>query len=380
MTLRDAFAFAAENLMKNPVRTVLTVLGLGVGIGAILTVLTLGSAGEEQVEYEIARLGVDKVWISAEADNQRAFTAADSALVSRMTDAPVCAGTATVGPVLFDGKTLAAQIAGYDRGVTEVHQPKLTEGRFFTGAEFETGAAVAVVDERMAESLGGDACGKRIMAGSRALRIVGVIRDMAQAGAASGTVILPLRTYMDTYVGTHINELTVSVPRGRRAEEVGEEAVQALAQLGGRYRAASLQEEIDAARSVVRIFVLVLACVAAVCMLTGAIGVMNILLVSVRERRREIGLLKAVGGTAQQVGMIFLLEALCYTCLGCVLGLALGAVMIRLFGALIGLDAALSAQTVLPAVLAACGLGLLFGVAPALGAARLPPVDALRSP
>ena len=128
------------------------------------------------------------------------------------------------------------------------------------------------------------------------------------------------------------------------------------------------------------LFVLVLACVAAVCMLTGSIGVMNILLVSVRERRREIGLIKAVGGQAGQVGLLFLLEAVCYALLGCALGLALGMWMIRFFGQLVGLDAALTGEIAFPAVAAACALGMVFGVAPALGAARLTPVNALRSP
>ena len=127
-----------------------------------------------------------------------------------------------------------------------------------------------------------------------------------------------------------------------------------------------------------RIFVMVLLCVAAVCMLTGAIGVMNILLVSVRERRREIGLMKAVGATSRQVGLLFLLEAVCYALLGGALGVLLGGVMIRLFGGWIGLSASLSLRVALPTALAASGLGVLFGVAPALRAAALMPVDALR--
>ena len=153
----------------------------------------------------------------------------------------------------------------------------------------------------------------------------------------------------------------------------------AVTALGGGYQASTLQAEIDAARSVVRIFVMVLTCVAAVCMLTGGIGVMNILLVSVRERRREIGLIKAIGGTGTQVGLLFLLEAVCYALLGGILGILLGMVMIRLFGAWIGLDAVLSAQMALPAVGIAALLGVIFGVAPALRAAGMLPVDALKS-
>ena len=137
-------------------------------------------------------------------------------------------------------------------------------------------------------------------------------------------------------------------------------------------------EEIDAAKSVIRIFVMVLACVAAVCMLSGGIGVMNILLVSVRERRLlEIGVLKAVGGTSAQVCLIFLMEAASYALLGGVAGVALGDGMVRLFSGWIGFAASLEWNTILP-TLAAATLGVGFGVAPALRAAQLLPVDALR--
>ena len=113
-------------------------------------------------------------------------------------------------------------------------------------------------------------------------------------------------------------------------------------------------------------------------MLTGGIGVMNILLVSVRERRREIGLMKAIGATARQVGMLFLMEAVCYALLGGLLGIMTGMGMIRVFGAWIGLNASLRVETAVPAVLAAGVLGMVFGVAPALRAAGMQPVEALR--
>ena len=374
MRLADAAGLSATNLRKNPVRTLLTILGLGVGIGAVLTVLILGSAGEEQVEFQIARLGVDKVWItpldghSLDADAGEAITAS--------TGAPACAGAYTMTAVSLNGQTALAQVNGYDQGMEAVHTPSILEGRLFASREY-TGRPVALVDEAMADALGGEVIGSRVDVGSRKVRIVGIVGDMkVQAVSASnGMIILPLQTFLDTYAAG-VSEVTVGVPRGARAEQLGDAAVTAL---GGGYQASTLQAEIDAARSVVRIFAMVLTCVAAVCMMTGGIGVMNILLVSVRERRREIGLIKAIGGTGTQVGLLFLLEAVCYALLGGILGILLGMVMIRLFGAWIGLDAVLSAQMALPAVGIAALLGVIFGVAPALRAAGMLPVDALKS-
>jgi len=375
MRLQDAAAMSAMNLRKNPVRTLLTILGLGVGIGAVLTVLTLGGAGEEQVEFQIARLGVDKVWITAQEENTLKEEAGASVMAA--TGAQACAGAYTMAVVRLGEQTALAQVSGYDRGMEAVHGTYAVEGRLFAGREY-AGEAVALVDEALQETLGGDVVGRRLDVGARKVRIVGVAGGMKvqAASAANGMVILPLRTFMDTYGVKTVSEVTMSVPPGCRADEVGEMAVAAL---GDGYQATSLQEEIDAARSVVRIFVMVLACVAAVCMLTGGIGVMNILLVSVRERRREIGLIKAIGGTSRQVGTLFLMEAVCYALLGGVLGVALSLVMVFFFGRLIGLEAAVSFSVAAPAVVIAGALGVIFGVIPALRAAAMLPVDALKT-
>lgn len=377
MTLRDAGMLAFSGLRGSPLRTLLTILGLGVGVGAVLTVMTLGTAGEARVEDEIARLGVDKVWITA-ADEAHVLTEAHAAQVAEASGAQVCAGAYTAGFVTLDGHSAAAQIAGYDAGMNVVHTAQATQGRLFNKADHAQHRAVCIVDEALAESLGGDVLGRRVNTGGRRFLVVGVVTGMPMQAVAvgSGLLLLPLGAYGDTY-GDEVRELTLSVPRGENAGEISQRALEALEDADG-YRADTLESEIDAARQVVRIFVTVLACVAAVCMLTGAIGVMNVLLVSVRERRREIGLLKAVGGTGGQVGMIFLLEAAAYAALGGLLGLALGAGMIRLCGAWIGLDARLTLGAALPVLLAAALLGAAFGVAPALRAARMQPVDALR--
>lgn len=378
MKLMDAAGLSADNLRKNPVRTLLTILGLGVGIGAVLTVLTLGSAGEEQVENEIARLGVDKVWITPR-DEVGGLDAQSGEKAAAATGSSACAGAYTLSVVSLGEHAVPAQVAGFDEGMEAVHDPVLRRGRLFTAREYR-GEPVALVDSVLEEVLGGDVVGQRVDAGSRRVRVVGVVEGLqgSVAGASNGMLILPLVTFLDTYAACGVSEVTVGVPRGGRAEAVGEAAVAALAGGGGSLRASSLQEEIDAARSVIRIFVMVLACVAAVCMLTGGIGVMNILLVSVRERRREIGLMKAIGGTARQVGMLFLMEAVCYALLGGLLGILLGMGMIRVFGAWIGLNAFLRADTAVPAVLVAGALGIVFGVAPALRAAGMQPVEALR--
>lgn len=378
MRLRDAAALAFSALRGSLGKTLLTILGLGVGVGAVVTVITLGSAGEKQVEREIARLGVDKVWITA-GDEEHPLTAECAVTVSASTGVPACAGAFTAGYAALDGQAATAQIAGYDAGMAAVHAPELDEGRLFTPADHEAASAVCLVDKALEKSLGGDVLGRRVMAGGRRFLVVGVVDSMPMQAMAvgSGLLLLPLNTWLETFSGG-VREVTLAVPTGADAGDLADDALAALSQDGG-YRADTLEKEIAAARRVVHIFVMVLACVALVCVLTGAIGVMNVLLVSVRERRREIGLIKALGGTSWQVGALFLLEAAAYAFLGGILGMVLGIGMIAVFGDIVGVEAQLRLSTAAPVLAAAALLGVLFGVAPALRAAGMLPVDALRS-
>ena len=378
MTWRDAVLLAASGLRGSIVRTILTILGLGVGVGAVLTVMTLGSAGQARVEDEIARLGIDMVWIRPQDPDAR-LTADCAPCVADATGAPACASVYTAGLVSLNGEQTAAQIAGYDGSFAEVYQLKAGSGRLFTAQEQQRRSAVCVVDRTLANALGGRVLDQYINAGARHFRVIGVIDGlpMQTMSGGSGIVLLPLGTYADTFGGS-VQEVTIAVPRGESAARLARQALNALEDQGA-YRADTLENEIEAAREVVRIFVMVLACVAVVCMITGAIGVMNVLLVSVRERKREIGLIKAVGGTSGQVALLFVLEAAAYAVLGGILGIVLGIGMIRACGWWIGLTAQLSAWTALPVLLGAALLGMGFGVVPALRAASMQPVDALRS-
>ena len=376
MTLRDALCLAISGLRGGMMRTLLTILGLAVGVGAVLTVLAMGDAGEIRVEAEIAKLGVDKVWVRP-ADTLHILQAQDSTLLQSATGAPACAGAYTAAAVRFGETQTAAQIAGYDEAMSSVHAPKVLEGRSFLDSEFQQGSPVCLIEAALAEHLGEDILGQWLHVGNRRLRVVGIIKSMTiqTMSAGSGMLLIPLQTFVDTF-GGDVAEITLCVQVGQDTDDV---ASAALTALGSGFRADTLKEEINAAREIVRIFVMVLVCVAAVCMLTGAIGVMNVLLISVRERRSEIGLMKAIGGTNAQLGLLFLLEAALYASIGGALGTLLGMQMTALFGRWIGLEAAIRFTQALPVLAATVFLGLFAGAAPAIKAASMQPVDALHS-
>lgn len=378
MTFRDALRMAISSLRGRFMRTLLTILGLGVGVGAVLAVLTLGKAGETRVEQEIAKLGVDKVWIRP----LKQSVSISGELVSRIraaVSAPACAGAYSAVPVISGGRSILVQIAGFDEGMTAVHAPKLTEGRLFIPQDYSAAAPVCLIDEALRDQLSSQPVGAWITIAGRRLRIVGVIKRMTaqMMSGGNGLLIMPLGTYRAT-LGGETAEITIAVQQNQNAGDVAQAALQSLDNQSA-YRADTLEKEIGAAREIVRIFVMVLVCVAFVCVLTGSIGVMNVLMISIRERRTEIGLLKAIGGTALQVGFLFLLEAAAYAVLGGILGIALGLAMIRMFGLWIGLDARLAMMDALLVLIGAALIGLAFGVIPAIKAASLQPVEALQS-
>lgn len=377
MTAADSIRLAVSGLRGGFLRTFLTILSMAVGVSAVLTVLALSDAGETRVEDEIANLGVNKVWIRP-AMEQVSLCESDARIVSDAAQAPACASVYTIANVSDGDKFSLVQVAGFDSSADDVHSPKLLKGRMLCASDFRNASAVCLIDEVLDEYMGGDMVGEYLRVSNRRIRVVGVIKPMSlqMMSGAHGMMLLPLTSCLDTF-GGEIAEITLSVQRGQQASEVAELATHVLGE--EKYRIDTLEKEINAAREIVRIFVSVLLCVAIVCMLSGGIGVMNVLMIAVRERRREIGLIKAIGGTATQVLRLFLVEAASYSLLGGMLGVLFGQGLIILCSKLIGLDASLQIGTTLLVLIFAALLGLGFGTAPALEAASMQPVDALRS-
>jgi putative ABC transport system permease protein len=386
MRLRDAIHLAAVNIFQTPMRSILTVLGLAIGIGAILSVMTLGDAGQQQVEMEMTRMGVDKVWITARGQSSRYLNAGDGLLLRDATGALATAQAHINMPVSSAGETAYAQISGCDEYLSSVQQFTLSDGRFLSRRDQRDGAAVAVIDDSLASVLfkeeAKSCVGRRVSLAGRLYRIVGLVDGVSMQTAGigmDGTLLIPLSAFSDAF-GEEVSDVMLSVPKNVSGNALAKEALAALHETGGSFQATTLQAEIEAARAVVRIFVMVLCCVAVICMLVGGIGVMNILLVSVRERRQEIGVLKALGATGAQVCLLFLLEAAAYAALGGVLGVVAGELIVRLTGGWIGIWAVIQPGLIPLAVGFAMLVGMFFGVAPAWRAARMAPADALKQP
>lgn len=375
MKNREFWKLSILNVLATPLRSVLTVTGFAVGVAAILAVLTLGDAGKKEVVKEMSRLGIDKIWVTAAEDGALKRGAGEE--LAKLTGASAAEHMYMYTEVHgADGKGRVAAIAGmHSGGLSEI---RLKEGRIPCAQEWEKSGSAALAGEVLAAEMK-LAPGDLITAFGRVYRVCGI------AETAESVASLPLETALilpldevTALGGGMISEIRLTAPANVSVGTAEKLISRALLWQNAQADVSTMEIQMEAASGVTDTFVNVLGWVAFVCVLVGGIGVMNILLVSVRERKREIGVMKSLGTTPGQICRLFLLEALVYAALGGASGLVLGLALIRIAGYSIQLPASAAPWDCLTVFLAALTVGLIFGVLPALKASMLNCVDALR--
>lgn len=379
MKWRDQWQLSFRNIFSAPVRSLLTVLGMSIGIGAILAVLTLGTAGRNQVRAEMTRLGIDRVWLTA-ARQEEPLMRGDGALLKR--ELKVAAAEQLTVPVKIavGDKESETLLVGCDLVCLQMAGSAVTLGKMIPVQEWKQGGNGILLGETLAAELGGGP-GTLVSAGGMLFRCAGVLRmeDRASGLDWNRAAFVPLETLSDS-VGSSLSQITLLTDDRLTPDELARNATRVLKRSRGvEAETLTLQVQSEAAESVISVFVEVLQWVAFICTLVGGIGVMNILLVSVRERRREIGVMMALGTEPGQVCRLFLMEALIYAAVSGVLGILTGVFLIQAAAGSIGLHPVLMAGDCAAVFACALAVGLISGVVPASRAARLKPADALRN-
>lgn len=379
MKWRDQWQLSFRNIFSAPVRSLLTVLGMSIGIGAILAVLTLGTAGRNQVRAEMTRLGIDRVWLTA-ARQEEPLMRGDGALLKR--ELKVAAAEQLTVPVKIavGDKESETLLVGCDLVCLQMAGSAVTLGKMIPVQEWKQGGNGILLGETLAAELGGGP-GTLVFAGGMLFRCAGVLRmeDRASGLDWNRAAFVPLETLSDS-VGSSLSQITLLTDDRLTPDELARNATRVLKRSRGvEAETLTLQVQSEAAESVIAVFVEVLQWVAFICTLVGGIGVMNILLVSVRERRREIGVMMALGTEPGQVCRLFLMEALIYAAVSGVLGILTGVFLIQAAAGSIGLHPVLMAGDCAAVFACALAVGLISGVVPASRAARLKPADALRN-
>jgi len=383
--IRDVLVTALQSLKGNISRSVLTILGLGIGVGACIAIGSLGTASVHSVRVEMERFGVDRIWIADAPGNVTRLQEKDLLALKRQggTAAAICR---TSAKVYSGARSKACEVVAASYEYARIENLTLDSGRFLLAQDEENLLRTAVIEDILKEELfgKGEAVGQKIRIGEHSYTVVGVLKTVKSAYFAVASdapkVYVPLNTFQQLTGGTHYDEIVV---RSYGAD------IPAMAQLarstlesahGGQdsFIVTSLYEQIASADRVLSIVTTVLIVVGLICMLTGGVGVMNVMLTGVRERRSEIGVRKALGARDGEIFAQFLCEAALYGACGALLGTLLGALMTHLGQGVVGVEAECVPWVVLCAIAFACLVGAVCGVYPAMRASRTSPVEAMR--
>jgi putative ABC transport system permease protein len=407
-TLDENIGIAFDNLRANKLRSALTMLGVVIGVATVMTMASIVQGVRQQILQTLEVAGPTTFYVmkvfSQQPLNPEALpkwvrirpdlTEDEAVAIARLPEVQYSALWAQIMARLeFEGeRTQNMAIFGGDAGFTLIQGGQLTAGRWFTGPEERSGAAVAVIAAVQARRLFGrlDPLGKTMLVGGRPATVIGLYEPpeniFAPPGQETGA-ILPYKFVDRGYRLDKVNQVFICVkPRDGVTVAAAQEAATVLLRERRHLRPADgntfdllTQDQIlDVFNSITGVFFVVMLVLASVALLVGGIGVMAIMMVSVTDRTREIGVRKALGATRRDIMAQFLVEAATLTGVGGLIGIVVGLLVGRLATTLLNIEAAPPWGLTFIAVGVSVGIGLVFGVLPARRASRMDPIEALR--
>ena len=399
--LLSTLLLALRSIRRNLLRSFLTILGIVIGVSAVITMVTVGNGATLAVQTQIAGLGTNLLQVRP-GQRMGPGSGGSSAPAFKEVDAEAIAtqigGVAAAAPESRSGGTLVANGRNWTSSITgstndwlSIGNWKLAQGREFSDDELRAGAAVCMIGETVRRELFGSssALGAALRVKQISCEIVGVLASKGQGAFGNDQddmVFMPIKTLQRRLTGnTQVNTLLVSMADGSDATRVKSSLRQLLRE---RRKLADTDEDnfnvLDTKQlgetlsGTTKVMTMLLGAVAAVSLLVGGIGIMNIMLVSVTERTREIGLRLAIGALEREVLLQFLIEAVVLAALGGLIGIVLATGASIGLSAMMGVPYAFNPGVNLLSFLFSAGIGVLFGYFPARRAARLDPIDALR--
>ena len=399
----NAFAIAVREIGRNLTRAFLTVLGIFIGVASIITMVTLGEGATLAVKAQISSLGSNLLTVRPGAGfgarsapgGVPGFTENDAAILGEQ-----ISSIAAIAPVrtasmstIYLSNARSSTVAGTTPAYFQINKWNIAEGRLFTDADLRAGSAVCVIGATVRKELFGEESpvGAKIRIGRASCEVIGLLASKGQAGMGDqdDTIIMPLSALQRRLIGrtsSHdINQLSISAQDGTDSIALIAEITQIMRQRrnlqsnqDNNFNIFDTRQIAETLGSTTQLMTMLLAAVAGVSLLVGGIGIMNIMLVSVTERTHEIGIRLAIGATASEVLLQFLVEAVTLSCIGGIVGILLALALCYGLAQVILVPFNFNTQINVTAFLFSAAVGVIFGYTPARRAARLNPIDALR--
>ena len=401
--LLNTLFLALRSIRRNLLRSFLTILGIVIGVSAVITMVTLGHGATQAVQTQISSLGTNLLMVRP---GQRqgpggggggvgipSFKEADADAIEAQ-----IGGVAAVAPegrasvtVVGNGRNWATSVTGSSNAWFETGNWKLASGRTFTDDEQRAGAAVCIVGETVRREIYGATrgLGEELRIKQFSCEVIGVLASKGQATMGNDqddTIVVPLHTLQRRVTGNQkVNTLLVSMEDGSDSTRLKASLRQLLRERrklaegdDDNFNVLDTQQLAETLSGTTQVMTTLLGAVAAVSLLVGGIGIMNIMLVSVTERTREIGLRLAIGALEREVLLQFLIEAVTLAALGGLVGIVIATAASFVFAGVMGVPYLFDPTINLLSFVFSAAIGVLFGYFPARRAARLDPIEALR--
>ena len=397
MSLLEGLRGALFSLRTNKLRTGLTMLGIIIGIAAVIAVVTIGLGGKAAIMQEMEKSGVNLFVLYTKSVGQTGqavgvrLTIQDGESLRRALPQVKTMLPASIEytAIEVNQKRSSAMIVGTTPDFADLRHREIAKGRFFSDEEFSADRRVVVIDQTLTDSLfgAGNPLGQQVIIQNVPCRVIGVLAKDTSAfaqfdvGPKNAYAYVPWGTWSDIFQSTRVDQLEGATFLETDLERTISSAKRILNVRHGttdQYEAYNVQQLVQSASKITRILTSIIGLVAGISLFVGGIGIMNIMLVSVTERTREIGLRKAVGAKERDILTQFLLEAIVLSLIGGIMGIALGIGSALTVAYLLHWPPLLSGWAILFAVSFSIGVGLFFGFYPALKAAKLEPMTALR--
>lgn len=399
----ESIKMAIDGMISNKLRTLLTLLGIIIGVGAVIAMVSLGFGVKEQIKDNISRLGSNLLIVQS---GGRTATGAriQAGSGARLTDDDAKAieknieGIKYVAPIVSRGYQLVVgnqnwttNVQGSTPNIIDIRDYTVEEGRNITERDMAGKDRVCVIGKTIVDNLfpDGDPIGKTIRINLAPFKVVGVLGAKGQSSGGQDqddVVFVPLTTAMNRMMGiTYVNNITIQALNENVIDSVQAE-VENLLRTRHRiknpddddFSVRNLAALMDTMMSTANTITMLLGCIAAISLLVGGIGIMNIMLVSVTERTREIGIRKALGATYNNILLQFLIESAVIGIIGGFLGVVLGIGASYAISAFAEWKTVISVPIIIISVVFSVGIGVFFGIYPARKAALLDPIEALR--